>query len=93
MAIRCSIVAGREDVMRKIGDGVVHGGTFTGTLGVVGRGSTRHWRSSTKPDALTATIANYGLRNAKGHESILDERGIAHSFTGAPALMGLFFAN
>jgi glutamate-1-semialdehyde 2,1-aminomutase len=40
-----SVVAGREDIMRKIGEGVVHEGTFT-----------------------------------------------AHSFTGHPALMGLFFA-
>jgi glutamate-1-semialdehyde 2,1-aminomutase len=49
-----SVVAGREEIMRKIGDGVVHGGTFTGhsvSLSVrypflpLGK----RWRYSTKP--------------------------------------------
>jgi len=42
-------------------------------------------------DALQ-TIENYGLELQKGLSRILVDRGIAHSFTGAPALMGLFFA-
>jgi len=85
-----SIVAGREDVMRHIGDGVAHGGTFTGhSVALAAANKTLEILDET--DAL-ATIRNYGLDLQQGMSRILDERNIVHSFTGAPALMGLFFA-
>jgi glutamate-1-semialdehyde 2,1-aminomutase len=39
-----------------------------------------------------ADIENYGQRLQAGLSKILGARGIPHSFTGHPALMGLFFA-
>ena len=42
-------------------------------------------------DALEA-IRNYGLQLQAGLSEILTARDITHCFTGAPALMGLFFA-
>lgn len=85
-----SVVAGREDIMRHIGDGVVHGGTFTGhSVSLAAAGKTLEILDET--DALDS-IRNYGLTLQKGLSKILDERGIVHCFTGAPALMGLFFA-
>jgi glutamate-1-semialdehyde 2,1-aminomutase len=85
-----SIVAGREDIMRKIGDGVVHGGTFTGhSVSLAAANKTLEILDET--DALQ-TIRSYGLELQQGMGRILDARSIAHSFTGAPALMGLFFA-
>jgi glutamate-1-semialdehyde 2,1-aminomutase len=85
-----SVVAGREDVMRKIGDNVVHGGTFTGhSVSLAAADKTLEILDET--DALR-TIRQYGEQLQKGLSRILDEREIAHCFTGAPALMGLFFA-
>jgi glutamate-1-semialdehyde 2,1-aminomutase len=85
-----SIIAGREDIMRHIGDGVVHGGTFTGhSVSLAAADKTLEILDET--DALQ-TIRNYGLELQQGLSKILNDRGIVHSFTGAPALMGLFFA-
>lgn len=85
-----AVVAGREDVMRKIGDSVVHGGTFTAhSVSLAAAAKTLEILDET---SALADIENYGLQLQQGLAAILDERGIVHSFTGAPALMGLFFA-
>lgn len=84
-----SVVAGREDIMRRIGDGVVHGGTFT-AHGVSLAAAAKTLEILDETTAL-ADIEHYGLRLQKGLSQILDARGIPHSFTGHPALMGLFF--
>jgi len=85
-----AVVAGREDVMRKIGDNVVHGGTFTAhSVSLAAAAKTLEILDET---SALADIENYGLQLQQGLAAILGERGIAHSFTGAPALMGLFFA-
>lgn len=85
-----AVVAGREDVMRKVGDGVVHGGTFTGhSVSLAAAHKTLEILDET--DALK-NIENYGLQLQAGMSRILGERDIVHSFTGHPALMGLFFA-
>jgi glutamate-1-semialdehyde 2,1-aminomutase len=85
-----SILAGREDIMRHIGDGVVHGGTFTGhAVSLAAADKTLEILDET--DALQ-TIRNYGLELQRGLSKILNGRGVVHSFTGAPALMGMFFA-
>ena len=85
-----AVVAGREDVMRHIGDGVVHGGTFTAhSVSLAAANKTLEILDETT--ALT-DIKNYGLKLQGGLSDILTERGIVHSFTGHPALMGLFFA-
>lgn len=85
-----AVVAGREDVMRKVGDGVVHGGTFTGhSVSLAAAHKTLEILDET--DALK-NIEDYGLRLQAGMSRVLVERDITHSFTGHPALMGLFFA-
>jgi glutamate-1-semialdehyde 2,1-aminomutase len=86
-----AVVAGREDVMSWIGDAVVHGGTFTGhSVSLAAANKTLEILDET--DALK-TIENYGLSLQQGLSRILSERDVAHSFTGHPALMGLFFAD
>ncbi len=85
-----SVVAGREDVMRNVGDGVVHGGTFT-AHGVALAAANRTLQILEETDAL-ATVARYGADLKAGLSKILDARGIEHSFVGHDALMGLFFS-
>lgn len=85
-----AVVAGREPIMRHIGDGVVHGGTFTGhSVSLAAAAKTLEILDET---SALADIEAYGLTLQAGITRILDERGIAHSFTGHPALMGLFFS-
>ncbi len=85
-----SVVAGREDVMRRIGDGVVHGGTFTAhSVSLAAAAKTLEILDET---SALADIEASGKQLQAGLSQILDARSIAHSFTGHPALMGLFFA-
>ncbi|MGI9236150.1 MAG: aspartate aminotransferase family protein [Woeseiaceae bacterium] len=85
-----SVVAGREDIMRHVGDGVVHGGTFTAhSVSLAAAAKTLEILDET---SALQDIENYGKRLQDGLSQILMKRGIAHSFTGHPALMGLFFA-
>jgi len=84
-----SVVAGREDIMRKVGDGVVHGGTFTAhSVALAAADKTLEILAET--DAL-ANIAASGEKLRAGIGRILTARGIAHSFAGHPAMSGLFF--
>jgi glutamate-1-semialdehyde 2,1-aminomutase len=76
--------------MRNVGDGVVHGGTFTGhSVSLSAAKKTLQILDET--DALR-TIEIYGLELQAGLTSILSARGIAHSFVGHPSMMGLFFS-
>lgn len=82
-------VAGREDIMRKIGDGVVHGGTFNAhPVALAAANKTLEILAET--DALASIKAN-GERLRTGIGRILAARGIKHSFAGHPAMSGLFF--
>jgi glutamate-1-semialdehyde 2,1-aminomutase len=84
-----AVVAGREDIMRKIGDGVVHGGTFTAhSVALAAANKTLEILAET--EAL-ANIAAQGERLRAGISEILAARGITHSFAGHPAMSGLFF--
>ncbi|MBF8293402.1 MAG: hypothetical protein HW392_2229 [Steroidobacteraceae bacterium] len=84
-----SAVAGREEIMRRFGNGVVHGGTYTchsvalaaaeKTLQIIG-----------ETPALQ-TIAEYGTRLRAGISHVLSQRGIKHSYSGHPSMSGLFF--
>ena len=86
-----AVVAGREDIMRHIGDGVVHGGTFTGhSVSLAAAVKTLEILDET---TALADIEEYGLRLQRGLSDILEARDIPHSFTGHPSLMGLFFAD
>ncbi len=85
-----SVLAGREEIMRKIGDGVAHGGTYTAhSVSLAAAEKTLEILDET--DALER-IARYGSRMQQGMSEILSKRGIAHVFSGHPSMGGLFFA-
>jgi glutamate-1-semialdehyde 2,1-aminomutase len=85
-----SVLAGREEVMRKIGRGVAHGGTYTAhSVSLAAAEKTLEILAET--DALER-IAQYGTRLRQGMSGILKARGIAHSFVGHPSMSGLYFA-
>jgi len=84
-----SVVCGREDVMRRFGDGVVHGGTFTAhSVALAAAEKTLEILAETP---ALATIADYGTKLRAGMSQILAQRGIRHSFSGHPSMSGLFF--
>jgi glutamate-1-semialdehyde 2,1-aminomutase len=84
-----SVLAGREDIMRKISeDGVAHGGTYTAhSVTIAAAEKTLEILDET--DAL-AQIADYGTKMAEGMTAILSKRGIAHNWAGHPSMYGLF---
>jgi glutamate-1-semialdehyde 2,1-aminomutase len=84
------VLAGREDIMRKLGKGVVHGGTFT-CHSVALAAAEKTLEILAETPALQ-TIADYGTRMRAGISQILTQRGIRHSFSGHPSMSGLFFA-
>ena len=86
-----SVLAGREDIMRKLGKGVAHGGTYTAhPVSLAAAEKTLEILAET--DALER-IAAYGTRLRVGMSTILKARGIAHSFVGHPSMSGLYFAH
>jgi glutamate-1-semialdehyde 2,1-aminomutase len=85
-----SVLAGREDIMRRIGHGVAHGGTYTAhAVSLAAAEKTLQILDET--DALER-IAAYGSTLRQGMSRILEARGIAHSFVGHPSMSGLYFA-
>jgi glutamate-1-semialdehyde 2,1-aminomutase len=86
-----SVLAGREEIMRKIGRGVAHGGTYT-AHSVSLAAAEKCLEILDETDALER-IAAYGKRLRKGMSAILAARGIAHSFVGHPSMSGLYFAH
>jgi glutamate-1-semialdehyde 2,1-aminomutase len=86
-----SVLAGREEVMRKIGRGVAHGGTYT-AHSVSLAAAEKCLEILDETDALER-IAKYGTRLREGMRGVLSARGIAHSFVGHPSMTGLYFAH
>ncbi len=85
-----SVLAGREHIMRKIGRGVAHGGTYTAhSVSLAAAEKTLEILDET--DALER-VADYGTKLRAGMRAILQARGIAHSFVGHPSMSGLYFA-
>jgi glutamate-1-semialdehyde 2,1-aminomutase len=86
-----SVLAGREDIMRKIGRGVAHGGTYTAHSVSLAAAETC-LQILDETDALER-IAEYGTKLRNGMRAVLSARGIAHSFVGHPSMSGLYFAH
>jgi len=86
-----SVLAGRETIMRKLGKGVAHGGTYTAHA-VSLAAAEKCLEILDESDALER-IAKYGTRLRAGMRAILSARGIAHSFVGHPSMSGLYFAH
>jgi glutamate-1-semialdehyde 2,1-aminomutase len=85
-----SVLAGREHIMRKLGKGVAHGGTYT-AHSISLAAAERTLQILDETDALER-VADYGTRLRAGMRAILSARGIAHSFVGHPSMSGLYFA-
>ncbi|MDI9348935.1 MAG: aminotransferase class III-fold pyridoxal phosphate-dependent enzyme [Candidatus Symbiobacter sp.] len=84
-----SVVAGREDVMRHVGKGIAHGGTYTAhSVSLAAACKTLQILDET--DAL-ARVAAYGKRIRQATSDVLKSRGIAHSYVGHDAMLGIFF--
>src|SRR5271168_3153588 len=86
-----SVLAGREKIMRKLGRGVAHGGTYTAHP-VSLAAADRTLQILEETDALEH-IAEYGTKLRLGMSVVLGARGIAHSFVGHPSMSGLYFAD
>ncbi|HEX9472624.1 MAG TPA: aminotransferase class III-fold pyridoxal phosphate-dependent enzyme [Steroidobacteraceae bacterium] len=86
-----SVLAGREPIMRKLGRGVAHGGTYT-AHSVSLAAAERTLQILDETDALER-VASYGTRLRAGMRALLNARGIAHSFVGHPSMSGLYFAS
>ena len=86
-----AVVAGREDVMRSFRyGGASHGGTYT-AHSVSLAAAEECLRILDETPALE-TLASYGEQLKAGISSILNARGIVHSYTGHASMFGLFFA-
>ena len=83
-------VAGSEEIMRLIGDKVLHGGTFTcHSVSIAAAEKTLEILDETP---ALETIKDYGSRLRQGMGTILSSREIPHSFAGHPSMSGLFFS-
>ena len=85
-----SVLAGREPIMRKLGRGVAHGGTYTAHP-VSLAAADRTLQILEETDTLDR-IAAYGTRLRQGMSAVLGAGGIPHSFVGHPSMSGLYFA-
>jgi glutamate-1-semialdehyde 2,1-aminomutase len=87
-----SVLAGREEIMRKIDPmGVAHGGTYTAhSVSLAAAEKTLEILDGT--DALEQ-LASYGQRMQEGMGAILSRREIPHVFVGHPSMGGLFFTD
>lgn len=84
-----SVLAGREEIMRKLGRGVAHGGTYT-AHSVSLAAAEKCLQILDETDALDR-VADYGKRMMAGMTKVLAARGIPHSFVGHPSMTGLYF--
>jgi glutamate-1-semialdehyde 2,1-aminomutase len=84
-----SALAGKAEIMRMIGDGVAHGGTYTGHS-VCMAAANKTLEIIEETPALE-TIAGYGERLRTKIDKVLSRRGVPHCFVGHPSLLGVFF--
>jgi len=86
-----SVVAGREDIMRQVGNGVVHAGTYTAhSVALAAAEKTLQIIDETP---VLDDINHYGISLQEGISKILNKYGISHSFVGHPSMGGLFFSD
>jgi glutamate-1-semialdehyde 2,1-aminomutase len=85
-----SAIGGREDIMRRYGKGVAHGGTYTAQA--MSLAAAEQCLTILKDTDVLARIAAYGKAMQEGMDKVLSRRGIPHSFTGHYSMSGLFFS-
>ena len=81
---------GRRDVMGMLPGHVSHGGTYAGNR-VAAAAATMVLTVLRDTDALESVRRN-GLRVQAGLHQLIARRGLAHVFTGVPAMFGVMFA-
>jgi glutamate-1-semialdehyde 2,1-aminomutase len=82
-------IGGREEIMRKFGRGVAHGGTYTAQA--MSLAAAEKTLTILRDTPVLEDIAAYGTAMQQGISKILNARGIPHSFAGHPSMGGLFF--
>ena len=81
-------LAGREDIMRRIGRGVAHGGTYT-AHSVPLAAAERTLQIIDETDALER-VESYGRKLQARIGEVLKAHDVAHVFVGHPSMAGLF---
>jgi glutamate-1-semialdehyde 2,1-aminomutase len=82
-------LAGREEIMRRIGDGVVQGSNYAvHPVSLAAADKTLEIIDET--DAIEK-IEKYGWRMREGMSQVLSRRDVPHAFVGAPSMSGLCF--
>lgn len=85
-----SAIGGKEEILRKYGKGVAHGGTYTAQA--MSLAAAEACLTILKDTDALANIAAYGQSMQDGMHKVLTKRGIPHSFTGHQSMSGLFFS-
>jgi glutamate-1-semialdehyde 2,1-aminomutase len=80
---------GTREVMSVLPDRVSHGGTYAGNR--VAAAATVATLSILQDEAVLESIRQRGLSIQRGLTQVLSERGLAHTFTGVPAMFGVMF--
>ncbi len=83
-------IGGREEIMRKYGKGVAHGGTYTAQA--MSLAAAEATLTILRDTGALERIAAYGKSMQEGMHDVLRRRGIPHSFTGHQSMSGLFFS-
>ena len=84
-----SVLAGRAEIMGRIGKGVAHGGTYTAHA--VSLAAAEETLRILDETSALEDIATYGTKMQAGISRILNVRNVPHSFVGHPSMGGLFF--
>jgi glutamate-1-semialdehyde 2,1-aminomutase len=82
---------GTREVMSVLPDRVSHGGTYAGNR--VAAAATVATLSILQDDAVLESIRQRGLSIQRGISAVLSDRGLAHTFTGVPAMFGVMFTD
>src|SRR5215467_1747852 len=85
-----SAIGGKEEILRKYGKGVAHGGTYTAQAMSLAAAETT--LTILKDTDAFERINAYGKGMQEGMRKVLSRRGIPHSFTGHYSMSGLFFS-
>jgi glutamate-1-semialdehyde 2,1-aminomutase len=80
---------GTREVMSVLPDRVSHGGTYAGNR--VAAAAAVATLSILRDAAVLESIRQRGLSIQRGLSQVLSERGLAHTFTGVPAMFGVMF--
>jgi glutamate-1-semialdehyde 2,1-aminomutase len=83
-------IGGKEEIMRKYGKGVAHGGTYTAQA--MSLAAAEKTLTLLRDTDVLDQIAAYGKAMQEGMHKVLTKRGIPHSFTGHYSMSGLFFS-